>query len=115
MIWIGSLCRCGFCLKIEMIMAFFPKCGIVLVLRAVKYMLVRHLMVSSPRYFRCLIFMLSGTVELLFVLFEIANRPSVSSFCQSEDFMVYLSLNFVYLVSDVRDKFIKSFCFVPVR
>ena len=64
----------AFGFEMEMLVAPFPKCGIVLVLRAVLYMFVRYLMTSGPRYLRFLMFMPSGPVELLFVLFEIANR-----------------------------------------
>ena len=53
-----------------MIVARFQRWGIVLVFRAVLYMFVRYLMASDPRCLRCLMFMPSGPLELLFVLFE---------------------------------------------
>ena len=70
MIWFSSLCQSllwdgilwdkpmGYC-------GTFPKMGIVLVF-------VWYLITSCPRCFRFLMFMLSGAVELLFMLFEMA-------------------------------------------
>ena len=51
-------------------MARFKRWGIVLVFRAVLYMFVRYLMASGPRCLSCLMFMSSGPVKLLFVLFK---------------------------------------------
>ena len=59
--------------KMGMIVAHFQRWGIVLVLRAVLYMFVRYLIVSGLRCLRCLMFMPSGPVELLFLLFKVAN------------------------------------------
>ena len=63
--------------EMGMIVACFQRWGIVLVLRAMLYMSVRYLMASSSRCLRCLMFMPSGQVELLFMLFEIANCTCV--------------------------------------
>ena len=57
--------------------ARFQRWGIVLVFRAVLYMFVKYLMASDPRCLRCLMLMPSGPVEMLFVLFEIANCTCV--------------------------------------
>ena len=50
------------------ILANFHMCGIMLVLRAVLNMLVRNATPRGPMCFRCLMFSLSGTCELLFLL-----------------------------------------------
>ena len=49
-------------------LATFHMCGIMLVLRAVFYMLVRNASPSAPMCFRCLMFNLSGPCDLLFNL-----------------------------------------------
>ena len=59
----------------------FLKWGIVLVLNAILYMFVRYRMVSGSKCFMCLIFMSSGPVEVLFVLFEMANCTCVVVNC----------------------------------
>ena len=54
-------------------LANFHMCGIMLVLRAIFNMLVRN---GSPRWpicFRCLMFSLSGTCELVFLLLFFAS------------------------------------------
>ena len=51
----------------------FHMCGIVLVLRAVFNMLVRNASPRGPMCFRCLMFSLSGSCELLFLLCCIAS------------------------------------------
>ena len=56
-----------------MIVTCFQRWVIVLVLRAMLYMFVRYLMASGPRCLRCLMFMPANPLELLFVLFEMAN------------------------------------------
>ena len=66
-----------------MIVARFQRWGIVLVLRAMLYMFVSYLMASVPRCLRCLMFMPSVLVELLFVLFEMANCTCVVVSCIS--------------------------------
>ena len=63
-----------FVFRMEMAVVPFPRCGIVLVLRAMlRAMFVSYLMASDPRCFRCLMFIQSGPVESFFVLFEVAN------------------------------------------
>ena len=54
-------------------LANFPICGIMLVLRAVFNMLVRNVSPREPMCFRCLMFNLSGPCELLFLLCFIAS------------------------------------------
>ena len=54
--WFVSMVLSLFGFRMEMIVTRFQRCGIVLVLRAMLYM-----------------FMPSGSVDLLFVLFEMAN------------------------------------------
>ena len=49
-------------------LASFHMCGIMLVLRAVFNMLVKNASPRGPMCFRCLMFNLSGTCELLFLL-----------------------------------------------
>ena len=86
--------------KMKMIVASFQRWGIVLVLRAMLYMFVRYLMASGPRCLRCLM-LPSGPVELLFMLFEMANCTcvEVSQIFLVERFLIvwYTSL-FVLLV-----------------
>ena len=54
-------------------LASFHMCGIMSVLRAVFNMLVRNASPRGPMCFRCLIFNLSGTCELSFLLCFIAS------------------------------------------
>ena len=54
-------------------LANFHMCGIMLVLRAVFNMLVRNASPREPMCFRCLMFNLSGSCELLFLLCCIAS------------------------------------------
>ena len=54
-------------------LANFHTCGIMLLLRAVLKMLVRNASPREPMYFRCLMFSLSATCELLFLLCFIAS------------------------------------------
>ena len=54
------------------ILANFPMCDIMLVLRAVFNMLVWNATLRGPMCFRCLMFNLSGPCELLFLLCFIA-------------------------------------------
>ena len=51
----------------------FHMCGIMFVLRAVFNMLVRNASPRGPMCFRCLMFILSGPCELLFLLCFIAS------------------------------------------
>ena len=83
----------------EMVVAHFPRCGIVFVLRAVLYMFVRYLMGSGLWCFRCLMFMPSGLVELLFGLFEIVYRTGVlvSNICLVERFLILLPVGLLIL------------------
>ena len=54
-------------------LANFYMCGIMLLLRAVLNMLVRNAIPGGPMCFRCLMFSLSGSCELLFLLCCIAS------------------------------------------
>ena len=54
-------------------LANFHRCGIMLVLRAVFNMLVRNESPRGPMCFRCLMFNLSGSCALLFLLCVIAS------------------------------------------
>ena len=54
-------------------LASFHMCGIMLVLRAVFNMLVRNAIPGEPMCFRCLMFNLSRSCELLFLLCFIAS------------------------------------------
>ena len=58
----GSL----FGLGIGIMLANFHTCGIMFLLRAVVYMLVRKVSPRGPMCFRCLMLRLSGPTELLF-------------------------------------------------
>ena len=49
-------------------LANFHICGIILVLRALFNMLVRNASPRGPMSFRCLMFNMPGTCELLFLL-----------------------------------------------
>ena len=60
---------------ISIIVACFQRCGV-----SVEYSAVHakgYLMASGPRCFRFLMLMLSGPVELLFGLFEVASHTCV--------------------------------------
>ena len=61
MLVLGSLLGLG----IGMILASFQRWGIVLVFSAMLYICVSSCIACGPRYFKCLMFMLSGPVELL--------------------------------------------------
>ena len=61
----------GFCMGT--MLANFHMCGIMLVLRAVFNMLVWNVIPREPMCFRCLMFNLSGSCELLFLLCFIAS------------------------------------------
>ena len=58
-------------------LANFHMCGIMLVLRVVFNMLVRNTSPRRPMCFRCLMFILSGPCELLFLLCFIASWTCV--------------------------------------
>ena len=62
---------CGF--NIGTILASFQICGIMFLLRAMLYVSFRYSRAIGPRCFKCFIFMLSGPVELLFLLSFIAS------------------------------------------
>ena len=66
----GSLLGLG----MGMILASFQICGMTFVLIDKLKMWVRNCMASGPRCFKCLMFMLSGPVELLFEALDIANE-----------------------------------------
>ena len=55
-----------------MMLANFHTCGILLSLSAALYMFVRYFSPSLPMCLRCFMLMLSGPVELLFLLLLIA-------------------------------------------
>ena len=55
-----------------MMLAHFHTCGILLSLSAALYMFVRYFSPSLPLCLRCFMLMLSGPVELLFLLLLIA-------------------------------------------
>ena len=55
-----------------MMLANFHTCGILLALSAALYMFVRYFSPCLPIYLRCFMLMLSGPVELLFLLLLIA-------------------------------------------
>ena len=73
-IWISSLYQYFslYLVGMGMIVSYFQRWAIVLVLRAMLYMFKMYLMASGPRCLKCLIFMPSSSVEF-FVLFEMAN------------------------------------------
>ena len=59
-----------------MMLANFQTWGILLSLIAAMYMFVRYCSPFLPMFLRCLMLILSGPVELLFLLFLIAARTS---------------------------------------
>ena len=65
-----SLLGLGIC----MMLASFHTWGILLSLSAALYLFVRYCSPFLPLFLRCLMLMLSGPVELLFLLFLIAVR-----------------------------------------
>ena len=102
-----------------MIATCFQRWGIVLLLKAMLYMFVRHLMASGPRCLRCLMFIPSGPVEL-FMMFEMANCTCVvvSHISSVGRVLIVWSICLLIFVcaiwSDVCKLFIKSCCFVYV-
>ena len=60
-------------LGMGIMLASFQVCGIMLVLSASVYICVRKVSPRGPRCFRCLMFILSGPVELVSLLFFIAS------------------------------------------
>ena len=66
-IWACMRCPCLSVLGFEMgtMLANFHMCGIMLMLRVVFNMLVRNASPTGPMCFRCLMFSLSGSCELL--------------------------------------------------
>ena len=62
-----------FGLGIGIMLANFHMWGIMFLLRAVVYMLVRNVSPRGPMCFRCLMLRLSGPTELLFLLCCIAS------------------------------------------
>ena len=83
-------------------------------------MSVRYLVENGPRRLRCLIFIQSGPVKLLLVLFEMAkctcevvsHISSVGRFLIVWCLCVYVPVDFVCAIwSDVSELFIKCFCF----
>ncbi len=62
-----------FGLGIGIMLANFHMCGIMFLLRAAVYMLVRKVSPRGPMCFRCLMLRLSGPTELLFLLCCIAS------------------------------------------
>ena len=59
--------------EMEMIVACFQRCYIVLVFRPMLYMFVRYLMASAHKCLRYLMFIPSLSMELLFVRFEMID------------------------------------------
>ena len=66
------LCLCWF-LGWGIMLANFQMCGIMLLLRAVLYMLVRNVSTRGPMYFSYLMFSLSEPCELGFLFCFIAS------------------------------------------
>ena len=65
-------------LGIGITFASFQVCGIVFVLSAMLKMFVRNVSAKVPKCLRCLMFMLSGPVELLFLECLMASSVCVS-------------------------------------
>ena len=90
-------------------------------LRTVLHMFVKYLMASAPRFLRCLMFMPSGSMKLLFVLLEMANCTCavISRILLVGRFLTVWFYVSVYFISagwnDVCDLFIKSFYFIYVN
>ena len=84
-------------------------------------MFVRYLIASGHRCLSCLMLIPSGPVELLFVLFEMANWTNVvvSRISSVGRFLIVWFICVVIFLcytvcSDVCELFIKCFCFVYV-
>ena len=94
-----------------MIAAHLQRWIIQLVLREVLLMFVSYLMVSGPKWLRCLMLMPSGPVQLLFVLFEMANCTCVvvSHISSLGRFLIVW-----FIWSDICELFVKSCFFVYV-
>ena len=82
-------------LGIGIILAFFHVCGIVFVLREMLKIAVRYVSAVTPRCLRCLIFMLSGPVELLFLACLIASEVCSVVFCMVVDFSLLVNLSMI--------------------
>ena len=106
--------------EMGMIVACFQRWGIVFVLKAMLYMFVRYLVASGPRCLRCLMFMPSGPMELLFMLFEMDNCTCVVVSCIYSVrkvlivWSMYLLILLCAIWSDVHELLFKSFWFVYV-
>ena len=72
------------------ILASFHICGMMFSLRDVLYMCVRYCMASGPRFFRCLMFTLSGPVELLFGACVIASFTWAGVMSMFDDVSVFV-------------------------
>ena len=81
-----------------MILAVFHMCGMLFVLSTLLYRLVRYVMASGPRCFRCLMFMLSGPVELLFFDCVMASLTCVSVMFMGVLFRCFVCLSICLFV-----------------
>ena len=87
---LGSL----LCLGIGIILASFQRWGIVFVFSAMLYICVRSCMACGPRCFKCLMFMLSGPVELfvLDVLIAVLIWSPEMTIGDVWSFLIFLSM-----------------------
>ena len=99
-----------------MTFAVFQLRGIVFVLRAMLKICVRYESAHVPRCFRCFMLILSGPVELLFLLLLMASLTCLLvkcvMCCKFADVSVYDSVLLVCLMfCRVSELFVKCFCF----
>ena len=89
--WVVSLPGLG----IGIILAIFHVCGIVFVLRGRLKIAVRYVSAVTPRCLKCLIFVLSGPVELLFSACFIPSEVCSIVICMGVDFSLLVNLSMI--------------------
>ena len=101
MLWACMMCHSVVSLLglgIEIILAIFHVWGIVFVLSERLNIDVRYDSAVSPRCLRCLMFMLSGPVELLFLACLIASEVCSIAICMGVDFSLLVNLSIILYV-----------------
>ena len=83
------------CLGIGIILAIFHVCGIVFELSEMLNIVVRYVSAVFRSCLRCLIFMLSGPVELLFLACLVASEVCSVVICMGVDFSMLVNLSMI--------------------
>ena len=82
-------------LGIGIILAIFHVCGIVFKLSEMLNIVVWYVSAVFPSCLRCLIFMLSGPVELLFLACLVASEVCSVVICMGVDFSMLMNLSMI--------------------